>query len=137
MIRILLAIGLTVASTCCAARGPGKVGEVTLIDRSTGFELALYRYRGEYWVAGKPGARYGIEIHNRLGERLLAVTSVDGVNVLSGETAAWNQTGYVIAGNERYQIAGWRKSNTDVAAFTFTSLPNSYAALTGRPARSA
>jgi hypothetical protein len=133
MIRLLLAIGLTVATTCCAARGLGQIGEVALIDRSTGFELALYRYRGEYWVAGKPGARYGIEIHNRLGNRLLAVTSVDSVNVLSGETAAWNQTGYVIARNERYQIAGWRKSDTDVAAFTFTSLPNSYASLTGRP----
>jgi hypothetical protein len=134
MIRILLAIGLTVATSCCAARGVGRIGEVTLIDRNTGFELAMYRYRGEYWVAGKPGARYSIEIHNRLGYRLLAVTSVDGVNVLSGETAAWNQSGYVLDGDERYQIAGWRKSDTDVAAFTFTSLPNSYASRTGRPA---
>ncbi len=35
---------------------------------------------------------------------------------------------------ESYQITGWRKSNTEVAAFTFTDLPNSYAARTGRAA---
>ena len=46
-------------------------------------------------MAGRPGATYAIEIHNRLDERVPAVTSVDGVNVVSGETAAWNQTGYV------------------------------------------
>jgi hypothetical protein len=85
-------------------------------------------------VAGRPGARYSIEIRNRLGERLLAVTSVDGVNVVSGETAGWGQTGYVFSPGERYQITGWRKSDAEVAAFTFTDPANSYAERTGRPA---
>jgi hypothetical protein len=91
-------------------------------------------YRGEYWVAGRPGARYAIEIRNHEGGRMLAVTSVDGVNVLSGETAAWNQSGYVFSPGERYQISGWRKSDSQVAAFVFTASPNSYAQRTGRPA---
>ena len=85
-------------------------------------------------MAGRPGARYAIEIRNRLGERLLAVTSVDGVNVVSGATAAWDQTGYVFGPGERYQITGWRKTDAEVAAFTFTDSPNSYAERTGRPA---
>jgi hypothetical protein len=62
------------------------------------------------------------------------VTSVDGVNVLSGATAAFDQTGYVFEAGERYEITGWRKSDSEVAAFTFTNLPDSYAARTGRPA---
>jgi hypothetical protein len=33
----------------------------------------------------------------------------------------------------RADIAGWRKSMRDVAAFYFTALPDSYAARTGRP----
>ncbi|TLZ27627.1 MAG: hypothetical protein E6K25_12045 [Gammaproteobacteria bacterium] len=75
-----------------------------------------------------------IEIRNCIGGRLLAVTSVDGVNVLSGATAGWDQAGYVFNPGERYQITGWRKTNAEVAAFTFTESPNSYAERTGRPA---
>ena len=91
-----------------------------------------------YWPAASgsvnPGARYAIEIRNSSGGRVLAVTSVDGVNVLSGDTAAFDQAGYVFDPFERYQISGWRKSNTEVAAFTFTDARDSYA---GRPVRPA
>lgn len=118
----------------CNALAIGGVAQVTIVDRDTGAVLTPHYYRGEYWVAGRPGANYAVEIHNRLGERVLAVASVDGVNVVSGETANWNQTGYVLNPEETYQITGWRKSDTEIAAFTFTDSPNSYAELTGRPA---
>jgi hypothetical protein len=134
MIRVLVALVLMVATSLCAAEGVGRIGKVVVIDRDSGVALEPHLYRGEYWVAGVPGTRYAIEIHNRLGERLLVVTSVDGVNVITGETAAWDQDGYVFSPGEHYQISGWRKSDAEVAAFTFTALPNSYAARTGRPA---
>jgi hypothetical protein len=125
----------TLAASCNPlAVGGGRLAEVTIVDRDTGTVLTPYHYRGEYWIAGRPGAHYCVEIHNRLGERVLAVTSVDGVNVISGETANWDQTGYVFNPEETYQITGWRKSDTEVAAFTFTASPNSYAERTGRPA---
>jgi hypothetical protein len=73
-------------------------------------------------------------VRNRAGERLLAVMSVDGINVVSGADAAWGQAGYVFAAGDRYQITGWRKNDSEVAAFTFTDSPDSYAARTGRPA---
>jgi len=116
------------------ARAGGALAEVTIIDRDSGSALSAYYANGEYWIAGSPGKRYAIEIRNDTGGRLLAVTSVDGVNVLSGATAGWDQAGYVFGPGERYQITGWRKSNAEVAAFTFTDSPNSYAARTGRPA---
>jgi hypothetical protein len=118
----------------CDAHGIGSIAEIAVIDRDSGSTLPLHYYRGEYWVAGRPGARYGIEIRNRINERVLAVTSVDGVNVLSGANAGWDQAGYVFGPSERYQITGWRKSDAIVAAFTFTESPNSYAERTGRPA---
>jgi hypothetical protein len=130
---VYLALCLALGASC-EARGLGSIAEVTIIDRESGVVLTPYFYRGEYWVAGRPGARYAIEIRNRLAERLLAVTSVDGVNVVSGETAAWGQSGYVFDALQGYQITGWRKTDTEVAAFTFTDSPNSYAARTGRPA---
>ena len=130
---LLATIGL--ALTLEAQAQPlGSLAQIAVIDRETGVALSPHYYRGEYWVAGRPGAKYSIEIHNRLGERLLAVTSVDGVNILSGETAAWDQAGYVFEPGERYQVTGWRKSDSEVAAFTFTDSANSYAERTGRPA---
>ena len=134
MKRILYFLMLFGLATVCEAQVVGGLAEVAIIDRDSGATLSPYFYRGEYWVAGRPGARYAIEIRNRLDERLLAVTSVDGVNVVSGATAAWDQAGYVFNGGERYQITGWRKSDVQVAAFTFTDSPNSYAERTGRPA---
>jgi hypothetical protein len=106
-------------ATACQAHVMGNLAEVAIIDRDSGAELRPYFYNGEYWVAGRPGARYSIEVRNLLGERLLAVTAVDGVNVLSGATAGWDQTGYVFDSGERYQITGWRKSDAEVAAFMF------------------
>jgi hypothetical protein len=40
----------------------------------------------------------------------------------------------VFKAGESYDLTGWRKSMTEVAAFTFAPLPESYAARTGRPA---
>ena len=111
----------------------GEIAQVRVIDRDTGAVLTPHYHHGEYWIAGRPGANYAVEIHNRMDERVLAVASVDGVNVISGDTAKWDQTGYVLRPDETYQITGWRKSDTEVAAFTFTESPNSYAELTGRP----
>ena len=123
-------LGLTMT---CDAQVRGGIADVAVIDRDSGAVLSPHYYRGEYWVAGRPGARYSIQIRNRLGERLLAVTSVDGVNVVSGATAGRAQTGYVFGPGESYQITGWRKTDAEVAAFTFTESANSYAERTGRP----
>jgi hypothetical protein len=116
------------------ARAVGSLADVQVIDRDTGNVLPAYRCRGEYWVAGTPGARYSIMVQNQRGQRILAVTAVDGVNVISGETGAWGQSGYVLGASEGYELTGWRKSDAEIAAFNFTSLGNSYAARTGRPA---
>jgi hypothetical protein len=128
---IAIAIALVASS---AALAVGDIAQVAIIDRDTGVALTPHFNRGEYWVAGRPGATYAIDIRNRLGERLLAVVSVDGVNVISGATAGWDQVGYVFDPSQSYEISGWRKTDTEVAAFTFTDSANSYAERTGRPA---
>lgn len=112
----------------------GRLADITVIDRNTGSTLPVYSHRGEYWVAGTPGARYAISVRSKLGQRTMAVSAVDGINVLSGQTAAWNQAGYVFPSYGNYQITGWRKSNSEVAAFEFAPASDSYAGLTGRPA---
>lgn len=107
--------------------------DVQIYDRSSGRVLPVYWHAGERFIAGEPGHEYEIRVRNLSSGRVLTVTSVDGVNVISGETAAASQTGYVLDSYDRVEIDGWRKSMDEVAAFYFTSLPDSYAARTGRP----
>lgn len=102
-------------------------------DRETGRTLTQHSDGARQWIAGEPGHRYAIDLYNASHQRVLVVLSVDGVNAISGQTAATNQGGYVLDPWERITIDGWRKSLHNVAAFEFTRLPDSYAARTGRP----
>ena len=104
-----------------------------IVDRSRAETLSTWHHRGASYVAGRPGDRYAVRLTNRSGGRVLVVLSVDGVNAISGDTAAVSQTGYVLAPYQTAEITGWRKSYSEAAAFYFTALPDSYAARTGRP----
>lgn len=104
-----------------------------VVDRETGEVARVWRHAGKLYVAGQPGARYSLRLTNNSGGRLLAVVSVDGVNVVTGETAAYNQRGYVLAPHQTHDINGWRSSDQEIAAFNFAPLAGSYAARTGRP----
>ena len=105
----------------------GALMQFSVVEGASGRELPIYSHLGEYWVAGTPGTRYAIRARNGSGARVMAVMSVDGINVISGETAGYGQTGYVFGPGEVGDIAGWRKSDAQVAAFEFTSLGDSYA----------
>jgi hypothetical protein len=112
---------------------PSGLTAVEIYDRSDHRTLPIHSFKGRLYVAGEPGHKYEIRHRNRSGERLLAVTSVDGVNVISGETAQTGQSGDVLSPWDSVEIDGWRKSMDEVATFYFTRLSNSYAARTGRP----
>ena len=116
-----------------AACADSRLVQVDIVDRDGGEALHVWRDHGRPVVAGRPGARYSVRLVNDSGERVLAVVAIDGVNVVSGETAGVGQRGYVLEPWQRTEITGWRKSNEEVAAFEFTSLADSYAARTGRP----
>jgi hypothetical protein len=116
-----------------AARADGRLVSVDVLDRDNGETLRVWRDHGRPVIAGRPGARYAVRLVNNSGARVLAVVAIDGVNVVSGETASVGQRGYVLEPWQRTEITGWRKSDDEVAAFEFTSLADSYAARTGRP----
>ena len=127
---------LAVSAAACLARPAYALEaalDLELVDRGRGQTLASWRWRGETWVAGRPGERYAVRMTNRTASRVLVVLSIDGINAVSGETAATAQTGYVLAPWQATEITGWRKSWTEAAAFYFAALPDSYAARTGRP----
>lgn len=107
--------------------------ELEVVDRERATPIQTYAHRGVRYIAGTPGQRYALRLSNQSGSRVLVVLSVDGVNAVSGETAAFGQTGYVLGPWESTEIAGWRKNMSETAAFYFSTLPDSYAARTDRP----
>jgi hypothetical protein len=133
----LLAAGLAAngaqAHSTESAFVKGRLVQVDVYDRADGVALPVYTTEGRSYIVGEPGHEYAVRIRNRTGGRVLVITSVDGVNVISGETAAPSQSGYVLDPWGSVEISGWRKSLDHTAAFFFTDLGNSYAARTGRP----
>jgi hypothetical protein len=125
-------VALVLAATALPATAH-QLLDVAVINRTTGQRIPVHVHQGRLYVAGTPGERYAVHIANRTAGRVLATVAVDGINVVSGETASPDQVGYVLAPRQSFEIAGWRKSTSEVAAFYFTQLPDSYAARTDRP----
>ena len=134
--RALLCTALLALTACAAAPSThaGSLVDLSVVDRDTGESLHTYSHHGKLYVAGTPGHRYSVRMTNRTSGRVMTVLSVDGVNAITGQTASTNQSGYVLSPWESADIAGWRKSDDEIAQFNFTSLPDSYASRTGRPA---
>lgn len=133
MKKALIAAFAALLSAWTAAVHAGALVDLAVVNRATGERIPVHAHRGRLYVAGAPGAKYSILLNNKTGERVLTVVSVDGVNVITGDTAAPAQSGYVLDPWGGVDIDGWRKNMSEVAAFVFTALPESYAARTGRP----
>jgi len=130
----LVAAAVAAALTLPAcAHGVGSLARITVIDRTANVELPVHWKDGRAWIAGQPGNEYQVRVRNVAGEDLLAVLSVDGVNVITGQSARTTQSGYVLGSYASMDVSGWRKNMQRTAAFYFTTLPDSYAARTGRP----
>ena len=114
------------------AQAIGDMADITIIDRIQNRTLPIYKHHGRYYVAGKPGNTYQIHVQNQQSDSIEAVISVDAVNVITGKTAKASQSGYVFDAYRGYDIAGWRKSEDEIAGFYFTEVENSYASRTGR-----
>ena len=128
-----LALALLLGAVSSQAAAVGGLVDFGVFDRSEGRRLPLHWHEGRAWVVGKPGNEYQVSLKSRRGEDVLAVMSVDGINVITGETASHRQSGYVLGPWRALEVKGWRKSLERTAAFYFTELPDSYAARTGRP----
>jgi hypothetical protein len=92
-----------------------------------GNRCKFYHHQGKTFIEAKEGTEYELEIKNNTWSRILCLSSVDGLNVLSGQTATEDDAGYVIPAYSPLRIKGFRYSDSEVAAFKFTNKVNSYA----------
>jgi hypothetical protein len=87
-----------------------------------------YNHQGRTYVEAHSGTEYEIEIKNNYYKRILAVCSVDGLDVLTGKPANGDAGGYIIDAYHPIKIKGFRYDDDSVGAFRFTCKGGSYAA---------
>lgn len=84
-----------------------------------GSRCKQYQHQGRTYIEAKNGSEYVLEIKNHHWKRVLAVCSVDGINVITGETASDKDTGYIIPAYSSEKIKGFRFSDDEWAMFRF------------------
>jgi len=127
LLTLLCALGVATTAYAEAAY------KVTL-EGESGRKLPTFLHQGQLFVLGAAGARYNVRVTNQTTERVEAVVTVDGRDVLSGQPGDYvRQRGYVLPARGSVLIEGFRRSESEVAAFRFTAPSNSYSARMGTP----
>lgn len=86
-------------------------------------------HNGQYWVEAQKGTEYTVKVKNNTAGRIMAIVSIDGICVISGEAASTDSSGYIVNAFRSSEIKGFRVSDTEVNAFEFGDIRDSYAAL--------
>jgi hypothetical protein len=108
--------------------GHGELA-VALVD-DAGRTLPGLQANGRTLIVGADGQRYKIIVRNATTARFEIVTSVDGLDVIDGKPADPNRRGYIVDPHDVLVIDGFRTSDSNVAAFRFGRVADSYAART-------
>jgi hypothetical protein len=125
-------IALATPSTASASPLRGESGAYEVSVLVDGMPAHSYYQNGETYVLGQRGARYTLRVSNHSGQRVEAVVSVDGRDVIDGRTADYqHKRGYLVPAYGQVDIDGWRLSENQAAAFRFSSVAGSYAARMG------
>jgi hypothetical protein len=132
----ILVVGLVACAT------PSRNAESRpLRSAASGYEVQVlvdgtpaptFWHDGESYVMGHTGERYVVRVHNHTGRRVEAVVTVDGRDVVDGKPGDFrNKRGYLVPAWGSVDIDGWRLSQSQAAAFRFSTVANSYAARMG------
>jgi hypothetical protein len=102
------------------------------ILREDGETAPTYAKNNRFYVQGTAGERYVVRVTNPTARRIEAVVSVDGLDVVDGESGDLRKRGYVVPPYGEVRIEGFRTSQDDVATFRFSSVNDSYAGKKGK-----
>jgi hypothetical protein len=137
--RMALMLALSGAAALPALTAPAAASP--LRNQTGAYEVQIlvggspaqtYHHNGETYVLGQHGARYTLRVYNHSSQRIEAVVSVDGRDVVDGRPADYRgKRGYLVPAYGSVDIDGWRLSRGEAAAFRFSSVASSYAARMG------
>ena len=94
-----------------------------------------YAHKGQSFIEARHGSNYSVKIKNDNAHKVMAVLSVDGLDVISGKPAEDASKGYIIDAYSQVEIKGYRISDANSAAFIFSAKGKSYVATTTGTAR--
>ncbi len=119
-----IAIGIAPDKT----RAPYDVQVVT----ESGETAPTYALKDRFYVQGNLNESYKIRVTNPTAHRVEAVVTVDGLDVVDGESGDLRKRGYIVPAYGEVRIEGFRTSLADVATFRFSSVDGSYAGKKGK-----
>lgn len=97
-----------------------------------GQPLTEYWHQGLAFVEGRTNSDYELRIKNNSAERIMAIPSVDGLNVIDGKPAGSESSGYVLEPFQGMSIPGWKVDSSTAAKFRFGSTSDSYSKRSGK-----
>ena len=80
-----------------------------------------YTHKGMTFIESRVGSVYTIKIKNDNGTRVMAVVSVDGLDVITGKPAEKTNKGYIVDAYSSTEIKGYRTSDEKSVDFVFVS----------------
>lgn len=102
------------------------------IIRPNGTPYRQVEFKGERFLVAPKKGRYHIRLTNDSHARVMAVVSVDGLNIIHGKECSRQDQGYVLDPWQRATIKGWTRTDDEVAEFKFTAKDGSYSAKMGK-----
>lgn len=92
-----------------------------------GKNLREYYHQNRFYVEAREGSEYTLKLKNHSHKKLLAIVSIDGVDVIKSKAAIDAESGYIVQPYSTLNINGYRLNNDAVAAFKFDDGKKSYA----------
>lgn len=90
-------------------------------------KIPEYGHKGLTFVEGRLDQPYTIKLRNDSAQRVMALLSIDGLNVIDGEPCTPASRGYIIPAYTTVDIDGWRTSLAEIRRFKFEGKAASYA----------
>jgi hypothetical protein len=97
-----------------------------------GKPLKEYMHEGKVYIEGRKDTKFSLRFRNNSSERKLFIPSIDGLSVMNGKDASYNSSGYIVRPYSTVTIDGWRKSDSEVAEFYFSTPRDSYGSRKGK-----
>lgn len=101
------------------------------IIRPNGNPYRQVEFKNERFLVAPKKGRYHIRLSNNTGQRVMAVVSVDGLNIIHGKPCATRDQGYLLDPHQSTVIQGWTRTDEEVAEFKFNVKEASYSAQMG------
>jgi hypothetical protein len=103
-----------------------ETSPVTVELVHSGQTLIKHAHDGQNFIQAPESGTYAIRLKNNTFQKKLVVVSVDGRNIMDGESAGFDGDGYVLHPWQTWDIKGWRRTSKEVAAFEFVDIEASY-----------